>query len=67
MAQKGEKWYNLRPGRRARARTRFWKGNGNGVGMAYYAGVDLGSITIKVALLGDEGLVASALDFAGYD
>ncbi|MDY7039600.1 MAG: acyl-CoA dehydratase activase, partial [Chloroflexota bacterium] len=40
---------------------------GNGVGMAYYAGVDLGSITIKVALLGDEGLVASALDFAGYD
>ena len=35
--------------------------------MAYYAGVDSGSITVKAVILDDEGLVASALDFAGYN
>jgi predicted CoA-substrate-specific enzyme activase len=35
--------------------------------MAYYAGVDLGSITVKAVILGDGGLLASALDFAGYN
>lgn len=35
--------------------------------MAYYAGVDLGSITVKAVIMDEEGLVASALDFAGYN
>jgi len=39
----------------------------DGVGMAYYAGVDLGSITVKAVILDEQGLVASVLDFAGYD
>lgn len=35
--------------------------------MTYYAGVDLGSITAKAVILDDDKMVASALDFAGYD
>lgn len=35
--------------------------------MAHYAGVDLGSITVKAVILDDDKIVASALDFAGYD
>ena len=35
--------------------------------MAHYAGVDLGSITVKAVILDDDRIVASALDFAGYD
>jgi predicted CoA-substrate-specific enzyme activase len=35
--------------------------------MAYYVGVDLGSITVKAVILDDERLVASALGFTGYN
>jgi len=34
--------------------------------MAHYAGVDLGSITVKAVILNEERIVAAALDFAGY-
>jgi len=33
----------------------------------YTAGVDMGAITAKAAILGDEGLLATALILAGYD